>query len=70
MSHPPIDEPTVGVDVGAKEYIHDLIYRMANEEGRGVILIAFTSLRIGQFRPGSAVRVHVPFKRAARAGLP
>ena len=35
-----IDEPTVGVDVGAKEYIHDLIWRMAKEEGKGVILIS------------------------------
>jgi len=35
-----IDEPTVGVDVGAKEYIHQLIWRMAAEEGKSVILIS------------------------------
>jgi ribose transport system ATP-binding protein len=35
-----IDEPTVGVDVGAKESIHDLIWKMANEEGKSIILIS------------------------------
>jgi ribose transport system ATP-binding protein len=35
-----VDEPTVGVDVGAKEYIHDLIWKMAKEEGKSVILIS------------------------------
>ncbi|HTX72535.1 MAG TPA: sugar ABC transporter ATP-binding protein [Rectinemataceae bacterium] len=35
-----IDEPTVGVDVGAKEYIHQLIWRMAAEEGKSIILIS------------------------------
>jgi ribose transport system ATP-binding protein len=35
-----IDEPTVGVDVGAKEYIHELIWRMASEEGKSIILIS------------------------------
>ena len=35
-----IDEPTVGVDVGAKAYIHELIWRMASEEGKGVLLIS------------------------------
>ncbi len=35
-----LDEPTVGVDVGAKAYIHDLIWRMASEEGKSVILIS------------------------------
>jgi ribose transport system ATP-binding protein len=35
-----VDEPTVGVDVGAKEYIHDLIWNMANEEGKSIILIS------------------------------
>jgi ribose transport system ATP-binding protein len=34
------DEPTVGVDVGAKEYIHDLIWKMAAEDGKSVILIS------------------------------
>jgi ribose transport system ATP-binding protein len=28
------------VDVGAKEYIHDLIWKMAKEEGKSVILIS------------------------------
>jgi ribose transport system ATP-binding protein len=35
-----LDEPTVGVDVGAKEYIHDLIWTMAREQGKSVILIS------------------------------
>jgi ribose transport system ATP-binding protein len=35
-----MDEPTVGVDVGAKEYIHDLIWKMASEEGKSIILIS------------------------------
>lgn len=35
-----IDEPTVGVDVGAKEYIHNLIWRLAKEEGKNIILIS------------------------------
>lgn len=34
------DEPTVGVDVGAKESIHDLLWRMAREEGKSIILIS------------------------------
>ena len=32
-----IDEPTVGVDVGAKKYIHDLIWNLAKEEGKSII---------------------------------
>jgi ribose transport system ATP-binding protein len=35
-----VDEPTVGVDVGAKEYIHDLIWKMAKEEGKSIVLIS------------------------------
>ncbi len=35
-----IDEPTVGVDIGAKEYIHDLIWKLAKEEQKAVILIS------------------------------
>jgi ribose transport system ATP-binding protein len=35
-----IDEPTVGVDVGAKQYIHDLIWQLAKNEGRSIILIS------------------------------
>lgn len=34
------DEPTIGVDVGAKEYIHKLIYNLAHEEGKSIILIS------------------------------
>jgi len=34
------DEPTVGIDVGAKEYIHDLIFNLANETGKSIILIS------------------------------
>lgn len=35
-----IDEPTVGVDIGAKEYIHDLIWNLAKVEGKAVVLIS------------------------------
>lgn len=35
-----IDEPTVGVDVGAKKYIHDLIWSLAKDEGKSIILIS------------------------------
>lgn len=35
-----IDEPTVGVDVGAKEYIHDLIWSLAKDENKAIILIS------------------------------
>lgn len=35
-----IDEPTVGVDIGAKEYIHDLIWKLAEEYGKSIILIS------------------------------
>ena len=35
-----LDEPTTGVDVGAKEYLHDLIWKMAKEEGKSIILIS------------------------------
>lgn len=35
-----IDEPTVGVDIGAKRYIHDLIWNLAKKEGKSIILIS------------------------------
>lgn len=34
-----IDEPTIGVDVGAKEYIHNLIWGLA-KSGKSIILIS------------------------------
>ncbi len=35
-----IDEPTVGIDTGAKEYMHDLIWRIARDQGKSIILIS------------------------------
>ncbi len=35
-----IDEPSVGVDVGAKEYIHELIWDLAKKEGKSIIVIS------------------------------
>jgi len=35
-----IDEPTVGVDVGAKESIHELIWDLAKKEGKSIIVIS------------------------------
>ena len=35
-----IDEPTVGVDVGAKEYIHELIWDLAKEQNKAIVLIS------------------------------
>ncbi|HEX7973049.1 MAG TPA: sugar ABC transporter ATP-binding protein [Anaerolineales bacterium] len=35
-----VDEPTIGVDIGAKEYIHQLIWNLAKEEGKSIILIS------------------------------
>jgi len=35
-----IDEPTVGVDIGAKEQIHQLIWDLAKKERKAIILIS------------------------------
>lgn len=35
-----VDEPTIGVDIGAKEAIHKLIWNLAKEEGKSIILIS------------------------------
>ncbi len=35
-----VDEPTIGVDIGAKEYIHDLIWDLAKNKGKSIILIS------------------------------
>jgi ribose transport system ATP-binding protein len=35
-----IDEPTVGVDIGAKEFIHDIIWNLAKEYRKSIILIS------------------------------
>jgi ribose transport system ATP-binding protein len=35
-----IDEPTVGVDVGAKEQIHQLVWNLARNQGKSIILIS------------------------------
>jgi ribose transport system ATP-binding protein len=35
-----IDEPTIGVDVGAKEQIHRLIWALASEQKKAVLLIS------------------------------
>lgn len=34
------DEPTVGVDIGAKSYIHDLIWNLAKKQHKAIILIS------------------------------
>ena len=34
------DEPTVGVDIGSKAFIHDLIFELARDKGKSIILIS------------------------------
>jgi len=35
-----VDEPTVGVDVGAKQAIHNIIWNLAKEQNKAIILIS------------------------------
>jgi ribose transport system ATP-binding protein len=35
-----LDEPTRGIDVGAKREIYDLIFRLAREEGLGIVVVS------------------------------
>ncbi len=35
-----IDEPTIGVDIGAKEAIHKLVWGLAHDEGKSIVLIS------------------------------
>ena len=35
-----IDEPTVGVDIGAKDHIHRMIWNLAEKEGKSIIVIS------------------------------
>ena len=35
-----MDEPTVGVDVGARDQIHKLIWDLAKKDRKGIILIS------------------------------
>jgi ribose transport system ATP-binding protein len=39
-SHPLLDEPTRGIDVGAKREIYDLTFRLARKEGLGIIVVS------------------------------
>lgn len=57
-----IDEPTVGVDVGAKEFIHQIIWDLAKMKNKSVILISSDmpeliklARRIYVFREGKIV---------------
>jgi rhamnose transport system ATP-binding protein len=75
-----LDEPTRGVDVGAKAEIHALVRRLA-DQGRAVVLISSDlpevvsqSDRVGVFREGRLVAVLDPrtatAEEAAAAALP
>jgi ribose transport system ATP-binding protein len=35
-----VDEPTLGVDIGAKEAIHRIIWDLAHDEGKSIVLIS------------------------------
>lgn len=35
-----IDEPTIGVDIGAKEAIHKIVWDLADQEGKSIVLIS------------------------------
>ena len=35
-----IDEPTIGVDIGAKHQIHQLIWKLAKEQKKSILLIS------------------------------
>jgi ABC-type sugar transport system ATPase subunit len=35
-----VDEPTRGIDVGAKSEVHQLLYRLARDEGKAIIVIS------------------------------
>jgi ABC-type sugar transport system ATPase subunit/ribose/xylose/arabinose/galactoside ABC-type transport system permease subunit len=67
-----LDEPTRGVDVGAKAEIHGLIHRLARE-GRAVVLISSDlpeavceSDRVGVFREGRLVAFFDPGTSSAQ----
>jgi ABC-type sugar transport system ATPase subunit/ribose/xylose/arabinose/galactoside ABC-type transport system permease subunit len=75
-----LDEPTRGVDVGAKAEIHELLRRLA-DSGRAVILISSDlpeilahSDRVGIFRRGRLVEMletrHATAEQVAAAALP
>jgi ABC-type sugar transport system ATPase subunit/ribose/xylose/arabinose/galactoside ABC-type transport system permease subunit len=75
-----LDEPTRGVDVGAKAEIHALIHRLA-DQGRAIVLISSDltevlaqSDRVGVFREGRLVEIvdprQSPAEEVAAAATP